>query len=154
MTLCLWIIAVQGHSPLFIQKELCAIMMDCFHMFSDYVHMTVKSNVQYHISQCTMHPTGPQAHTACRLNKTIIKVTLNMCTSCPLPHLSSLLAVIIMEHMGVHTATATATTSKRRAAKKQPYLSSFFDICSAHLWIFILINDNVNMNEKNKRCAP
>ena len=30
--------------------------------------------------------------------------------------------------MGVHTASATAMTSKRRAAKKQPYLSSFFDI--------------------------
>ena len=53
----------------------------------------MSNEVQCPISQCTMHPTGPQAHTPRRLNK--IKVTLNMCTSCRLPHLSSLLAVAI-----------------------------------------------------------
>ena len=33
-----------------------AIMMECFHMFSDYVHMTMKSNVQGNpMSNITMH---------------------------------------------------------------------------------------------------
>ena len=59
------------------------------------VQCPMKSNVQYHNAQCI-----PQAHKPCRLNKTIIKVTLNMCTSCPLPHLSSLLAVAIHHRHG------------------------------------------------------
>ena len=75
-----------------------AIMMECFHMFSDYVHEVPcprKSNVQYHNAQCI-----PQAHTPCRLSKAIIKATLNMYTSCPLPHLSLLLAVAIHHRHG------------------------------------------------------